>query len=177
MRIFLPVISILILFLASGCASMKPADFEKGTASGDPVQFFAGHTRSSGVVENRGGKPTVRITTETTGIWKDSVLVIEQDLYPEGSKKNHRSWKLRRVDEHHVEATANDIDGTAKGLLYGNTVSWAFRLKLQNRKFIRHARMSQMFYLQPGGQTMIIRSVIRKFSFIVAQITEEFQKY
>lgn len=177
MRISQLILPTLMLFLFSGCASMKPAEFEKGAVPGDPVQFFAGHTRSAGVVENRGGKPTARITTETMGIWKDSVLNIEQDLYPEGGKKNHRSWKLRRIDAHHVEATANDIDGTAHGLLYGNTVSWAFRLKLQNRKFIRHARMSQEFYLMPGGQTMIIRSVIRKFSFVVAQITEEFQKY
>ena len=171
------IIPTFFLFFLTGCASMKPAEFEKGATPGDPVLFFAGHTRSAGVIENSGGKPTARITTETMGIWKDSVLNIEQDLYPEGGKKNHRSWKLRRIDEHHVEAMANDIDGTAHGLLYGNVVSWTFRVKFSSRKIIRHARMSQQFYLMPGGQTMIIRSVIRKFSFTVAQITEEFQKY
>ena len=176
MRIPHPSAPILLLILLSGCAAMKPADFEKGAPKGDPVQFFAGHTRSAGVVENRCGKPTARITTETMGIWKDSVLSIEQYLYPEGGKKNHRSWKLSQVDEHHLQATANDIDGTAHGLLYGNVVSWTFRLKMQQRKIIRHVRMSQEFYLMPGGQTMIIRSVIRKFSFVVAQITEEFRK-
>ena len=83
---------------------------------------------------------------------------------------------MHPIDEHHVDATANDIDGTAHGLLYGNLFSWTFRLKLANRKFIKHARMSQTMYLMPDGQTMIIRSVIRKFSFVVAQITEQFKK-
>ena len=156
---------------------MKPAAFEKGNNSQDAIKFFIGKTSSDGVIENHGGKPTAHITTQTVGVLKDSIIRIEQDLYPEGGKKNHRSWQLHQIDEHHVDATANDIDGTAHGLLYGNIFSWTFRLKLANRKFIKHARMSQTMYLMPDGQTMIIRSVIRKFSIIVVQITEQFRKY
>lgn len=177
MRILQLIISASVLFSIAGCASMKPSAFEKGSPKLEPVKFFVGHTRSYGVVENPGGKPTARITTETEGMLKDGVLNIEQDLYPEGGKKNHRSWKLRQIDEHHVDATANDIVGTAHGLLYGNEFSWNFRLKLADRKLIKHVRMSQTMYLMPDGQTMIFRSIIRKFGFVVAQITEEFRKY
>ena len=169
-------ILISILLVTTGCAGVKPATILKSSESHDPVQFFVGHTRSSGVIENSGGKPMIRITTETNGIIKDGVLSIEQELYPEGGKKNHRSWKLRRIDEQHMEATANDIDGTARGLLSGNEFSWTFRLKLTERKFIRHVRMSQNMYVMPDGKTMIVRSVLRKFGFVVAQITEQFTR-
>ena len=172
---FIAFISALVLF--TSCASMKPVAFEKGEPKLEPVSFFGGHTRSSGVLESRGGKPTAKITTETKGNLKDGVLHIEQDLYPEGGKKNHRSWQLRRIDEHHVDATANDIDGTAHGLLYGNAFSWTFRLKVADRKFIRHVRMQQNMYLMPDGKTLLIRSVIRKFGIVVLQITEQFVKY
>ena len=155
---------------------MKLADFERGNYKSDPVKFFIGKTTSDGVIENHAGKPTARIKTETEGTLKDGIINIEQDLYPEGGKKNHRSWQLRQIDEHHVNATANDIDGTAYGLLYGNNFSWTFRLKLPQRKFIRHLRMSQNMYLMPDGNSMIIRSVLRKFGITVVQITEEFQK-
>jgi len=165
-----------MLFYISGCASMKPADFEKGYTNSDPVKFFIGKTHSDGVVENSEGKPTIRIKTETIGVLNNSLIKIQQDLFTDGGKKNHRSWQLRQVDEHHVDATANDIDGTAHGLLYGNNFSWTFRLKLPQRKFIKHLRMSQNMYLMPNGNTMIIRSVLRKFGFIVVQITETFQK-
>lgn len=172
---FVPVIYTCVIIF-SGCATMKPAIVEKGDTKIDPVKFFIGRTHSSGVIENPGGKPKIRITTETMGIIKDSIIYIEQDLYPEGEKKNHRTFKLRQTDEHHVEATADDIAGTAQGLLFGNEFSWTFRRKLEGRKIIRHVRMSQNFYLMPGGKTMIIRSVIRKFGFVVAQITEQFSK-
>ena len=156
---------------------MKPAAFEKSDIKLEPLNFFEGHTRSYGVIENPGGKPTARITTETVGIFKKGVLNIEQDLYPEGGKKNHRSWKLQQIDAHHFDATANDIVGTAHGLLYGNEFSWCFRLKFTDRKFIKHVRMSQTMYLMQDEQGMIFRSIIRKFGFVVAQITEEFRKY
>lgn len=177
MRNLLFILATGIALFITGCAAIRPAAFEKGETKLEPLKFFVGHTHSSGVLENRAGKPTARITTETEGILKDEVLSIEQDLYPEGGKKNHRSWKLRQIDEHHVDATANDIVGTAHGLLYGNEFSWSFRLKLTDRKLIKHIRMSQTMYLMPDGQTMIIRSIIRKFGFMVMQITEEFQKY
>ena len=156
---------------------MKPTAFENGEPKLDPVQFFGGRTRSTGVIENPGGTPTTRITTQTEGKIKDGILYIEQDLFTEGKKQTHRVFKLLQVDEHHVDATADDIVGTAHGLLYGNQFSWTFRRKMPGRKFIRHVRMSQNMYLMPGGETMIIRSVIRKFGFVLAQITEQFQKY
>ncbi len=177
MRIYQLIITTCLLFLLAGCASMKPAAFENGEPKLDPVKFFGGHTRSAGVIETPGGKPSRRITTETAGKLKDGVLSIEQNLYPEGGKKNHRVFILHQVDEHHVDATADDMVGTAHGLLYGNEFSWTFRHTLINRTFLRHVRMSQYMYLMPDGQTLIIRSIIRKFGFKLAQITEQFQKY
>ena len=156
---------------------MKPIAFENGEPKLDPVKFFGGKTRSTGVIESRGGKPATRITTETAGTLKNGLLYIEQDLYPEGKKKTHRVFILHQTDSHHVDATADDIAGTAHGLLYGNQFSWSFRHTLEGRKFIRHVRMSQTMLLMPDGRTMIIRSVIRKFGIVVAQITEQFQKY
>ena len=177
MSIFKIIIISGIFLCMLSCTSLKPAYFEKSELKLDPVGFFGGHTRSAGVIENRGGKPTVQITTKTTGTVKNGILYIEQDLFPEGGKKNHRSWQLKQIDEHHVDATANDIDGTAHGLLYGNEFSCQFRLKVTNRKIIRHVQMSQHMYLMPDGKTMIIRSVIRKFGITIMQITEQFEKY
>lgn len=165
-----------ILIYLSSCASMKPAAFADADKTLNPIDFFVGHTRSTGVIENKKGSPTTRIVTETNGIRKDSMISIEQDLFPEGGKKNHRSWKLKVIDEHHLDATSNDIFGIAHGLLYGNNFSWTYRLKLSQRKFIKHLRMSQNMYVMPNGKTMIIRSVLRKFGFVVVQITEQFVK-
>ncbi|MBA2250561.1 MAG: DUF3833 family protein [Chitinophagaceae bacterium] len=168
-------VAIMLLIFFSSCSTIKPIGFVNSEPKLDPVQFFGGKTHSSGVMESHGGKPVMPITTATTGIYKDGVLSIEQDLYPGKGKKNHRSWKLKQIDEHHVEATANDIAGTARGMLYGNYFTWTFTLKL-DKGLVRRVRMNQQLYLMPNGQTLIIRSIIRKFGIIVQQITEEFKK-
>ncbi len=159
----------------ASCSTLKPTAFTNSTVKTDPVKFFIGKTKSYGVTEARNGKPASQITTETEGIVKDGVVYIEQDLYPGNGKKNHRTWQLKQIDEHHLEATANDIEGTARGELNGNYFTWTFRLKV-NRGFIKHVRMSQHMYLMPDGETMIIRSVLRKFGIIVLEITEQFKK-
>ena len=159
----------------ASCSTLKPTAFNNSTVKADPVKFFVGKTKSYGVTEARNGKPASQITTETEGIVKDGVVYIEQDLYPGNGKKNHRTWQLKQIDEHHLEATANDIEGTARGELNGNYFTWTFRLKV-NRGLIKHVRMSQHMYLMPDGETMIIRSVLRKFGIIVLEITEQFKK-
>lgn len=164
------------LFLFASCASTKPASsFENGSPKLSAIDFFGDITNSTGVIENRAGKPTHRITTHTEGKIVDGELTLKQQLKTEGGKTNNRTWQLRQIDEHHINATSNDIAGTAKGTLYGNHFSWAFRLKT-GKKLVRHVRMSQNYYLMPGGDRLIIRSVIKKWGITILQITEEFVK-
>ena len=163
-------------FLITGCAATKPEAFKDGTPVLDPVAFFTGHVHSTGFFEHRGGMPARRITTETTGILKDSVLYVEQDLAPEGGRRWHRSWQLYKTDVHHINATANDMLGSAHGLAYGNVFRWSFRLALSPGNPLKNVRMTQAMYLQPDGRSLIIRSVIRKAGIVVAQVTEQFWK-
>lgn len=176
MRTLSLLISIISVFLLSGCSAMKTAQFADGRPMLQPEGFFLGKTQSTGVLENRGGRPTKRITTETVGTMANGVLNIEQDLKTENGRTTHRAWQIRTIDAHHVDATANDIAGTAHGTLYGNVFHWSFTLKLKPGNPLMNVRMSQTMYLQPDGKTLIIRSIIRKFGIIVAEITEQFVK-
>lgn len=177
MRVIILVFAtVLLLHIISGCGRTKPLAFDGGKPVLDPVAFFTGHVHSTGFFEGRGGMPAKRITTQTTGIIKNGVLEIEQDLATEGGKRQHRAWQLRSVDGHHVDATANDIVGTAHGLFYGNVFTWNFHLALSPGNALKNVRMSQAMYLQPDGRSLIIRSVIRKAGFVVGQVTEQFWK-
>ncbi len=170
------ILALLVLFVLASCSTLKPENFRSSEPILDPVNFFGGHTHSAGVMEARNGKPSERITTKTTGVYANGILSIEQDLYPEKKKQNHRSFKLKLIDEHHVESTGSDISGTARGELYGNYFTWSFRLKIADKGLVQHVNMTQYMFLMPDGKTLIIRSVIRKFGIIVKEITEQFHK-
>lgn len=165
-----------LALLCASCASMTPADFASGRPLLDPVSFFTGRTTSSGVLETRSGNPKERVTTQTSGQMIGGVLVLEQELQFGEDRRQHRSWRIRKIDAHHYEATANDIVGTAHGEAYGNVFHWSFTLALSPGNPLANVRMSQWMYLQPDGRTLLNHTTIRKFGLVVAQVTEQFRR-
>ncbi len=170
------IAAFLSLFVLASCASLKPESFSSSTPLLNPVTFFGGHTHSTGVIESRSGKPSERITTQTAGVFANGILHMEQDLHSENSQPTHRTFDLKIIDAHHVDATGSDVAGTAHGELYGNYFTWSFRLKIADKGLVQHVNMTQCMYLMPDGKTLIIRSIIRKFGIIVKEITEQFHK-
>ena len=154
---------------------MKVSQFEQGRPLLDPAQFFTGRATSSGVMETRGGAPMKQVFTQTNGRWEGDTLILEQDLQI-GGEAQHRSWRIRRLDAHHFEATANDMVGTARGEASGNVFHWEFTLALSPGNPLARVKMSQWMYLQPDGRTLLNHSTIRKFGLVVAQVTEQFQR-
>ena len=160
----------------TGCASLKPSDFATSAPIFDPVKFFTGHTKSSGVLENRAGAPTQRVTTATSGHVRAGTLHLEQDLTFSDGKKQHRTWEIRKVDTHSFVATANDVIGTIRGEAYGNAFHWQFPLALRPGNPLANVEMSQWMYLQPDGRTMINHTTIKKAGIVVGQVSEQFRR-
>lgn len=127
------------------------------------------------MIESRGGAPTKRVTTDTSGHWEANTLVLEQELTLGDGTKQHRSWRIRKLDAHRYEATASDMVGSAIGEAYGNFFYWSFTLALSPGNPFANVQMSQWMYLQPDGRTMINHTTIRKLGFVVAQVAEQFR--
>jgi hypothetical protein len=142
----------------------------------DPQKYFEGHTCSWGVLESRSGAPTQVLRTETWGHRRGAELRFEQDLSFASGKKQHRSWLLHRVDQHHYTATGTGIIGTAHGETVGNTFHLEFTLDALPGNPLGRVHMAQWLYLQRDGVTLINRGVISKVGVTLAEVTEQFRK-
>lgn len=172
---------LLAFFFVCGSAAGREAAVASPTVTEktplfDPLVFFTGHTRSWGVLENRSGDATSVVRTETWGRVMNGELRMEQDLFFDHKPRQHRSWRMRRVGPHEFVATANDLIGSARGKSRGNTFVWSFTLATKPGHPLYNVRMTQHMYLQPDGRTMINRDTVRKFGFLLAEVTEEFRK-
>ena len=166
-----------VLALAfSGCASRQAASFSEGRPVFHPGTYFNGRTHSWGIIESRGGEPDQVITTQTQGHWEGGTFHFEQDIFFEKKGRQHRSWRIRRVDAHHYTATGTGIVGEARGEAYGNVFHLQFTLDLAPGNPLMRVHMAQWMYLQPDGRTMINRDVLTKGGVVVAHITEQFTK-
>ena len=126
--------------------------------------------------ETRSGAPKEILHTSTTGKWDGQLLHFEQDLVFESGKKQHRSWLIRREDEHHCTATGTGIIGKAHGEYSGNVFHLEFTLDAVPGNPLGHVRMSQWMYLQEDGRTLVNRDTITKGGVILTEITELFHK-
>ena len=168
----------LVLALASaGCNSLTPSQFASSTPHFDPAEYFTGRTSSRGVFENRAGEPSRRFTTLCDGHREaDGALVLDQTFNYEDGSVQHRHWRIRRVDAHRYEATANDVAGLATGEAYGNAFHWEYTVALKPGNPLFNVRLRQWMYLQDGGQTMMNRASVNKLGIEVAQVSEFFRR-
>ena len=166
--------SLLIGLLAAGCHGLRPESFAGAGPRFDPDRFFEGPTRSWGIIESRSGKPKSRFRTEMLGRREGRELVITQDFTFEDGHRQQRVWRVRRIDDHHYDATANDVVGVSHGLAYGNTFNWEYTVA--GRTPLTNLRFKLWMYLQADGETMINRVTITKLGVILAETTEHFHR-
>ena len=140
------------------------------------MAYFAGKTHSWGVFETRSGDPSKSFTTDCTGRREGDTLVLDQTFTYEDGRTQQRHWRIRRVDAHRYEATANDVVGTGTGEAYGDAFHWEYTVALSPGNPLENVRLKQWMYLQPDGRTVLNRGSVNAFGIEVAQIAESFQR-
>ncbi|MBV9734520.1 MAG: DUF3833 family protein [Acidisphaera sp.] len=141
----------------------------------DPIRFFTGHTRSWGVMEDRGGAPVGRVMTDCLGETDaDGTLRMVQRLTLEDGTVQTRVWRMRRVAPHRFEATANDMLGTAQGEASGRAFHWRWVLATDPGHPLKDVTMRQWMYLMDDG-AMVNRTTISKLGVILEEVTEQFE--
>lgn len=167
---------VIVASIVTACASLHPQQFDGATPQFDPMQYLEGPTRSWGVFENRRGEPTRRFRTAMMGVRDGDALVVTQDFTFDDGKTQRRVWRLKRIDAHRYDATADDVIGVATGYAYGNTFRWEYTLQVIPGNPLTRVRMKHWMYLADGGDTLLNRVVISKFGMIVRETTEYFRR-
>ena len=150
--------------------------FSGSSPTFDPILFFTGKTHSWGIFENRAGQPSRRFQTACVGHLEGAVLVLDQDFTYEDGHHQQRHWRIRRVDSHRYEATANDVVDTGTGEAYGDAFHWNYTVALKPGNPLFNVHLEQWMYLQEGGRTMLNRGTVRTLGVEVAQLTEQFRR-
>ncbi len=137
-------------------------------------RFFEGHLESWGVFETRAGAPTGVVTTRIDGRRDGDRVAMDQSLvFPDGRRQD-RAFVIRRLDDHHYQATSAEIVGIATAEGYGNACRWAYELRLEPGARFRTVWLEQWMYLLPD-QTLLNRTRISKFGVTLASVTESFR--
>lgn len=161
----------------AGCGSLKPTDFNGSATSFQPDVFFTGHVQSWGVIENRGGHPKQRFTTDCVGRrGPDGDLELAQTLHFDNGKTESRAFHIRRLDDHHFAATGTDVVGTAYGEFFGNAFHWKYLVRARPGNPFARVAFDQWMYMPEGTDTMFTHVMVTKLGLRLAEVTESFHR-
>jgi len=133
-----------------------------------PDVFFAGTTRSTGVLESRSGRPTHRLRVEGHGATQpDGTFRLDQAVTLDQDPPESRAWVLRQVDDHRYVATLTDASGPVECEAFGDL----FHVRYPMRSPLG-GTMEQWLYLQPDGRTVVDEATVRVLGIVVAHLSE-----
>jgi hypothetical protein len=159
--------------LTSGCASNRPQDFAGSKTRFELIRFFTGHSRSWGVFENSSGQPQRYFTCSSYG-QRDTAgdLTLTQHFLFGDGKAQLRVWHIHQVNSTHLEATANDIIGVARGVEFGNAVALEYTITLDRHNPMATIHIRQWIYQLEGMDSVMTRLVITKLGLTVVEVSE-----
>jgi hypothetical protein len=159
--------------LLAGCApTLAPADFAERRPELRPERFFAGETRSQGVLEAASGAPSQRFTVAGHGeALPDGGFRLDQRVAFEGRPPRMRSWRLRATGPHQYEGVLTDAAGPVRAEAYGDLFHLRYRLK-----GVPFGAMEQWLYLQADGATVVNEAVVRIAGVPVRRLSERISR-
>ncbi len=138
-------------------------------------EFFAGRTRAHGLVEDRFGRVRRTFVVEIEGREDGDVFVLEESFRFDDGEVSSRTWRVRRTGPHAYEGTAADVVGVARGDASGNTLRWAYRLRLPigGREVV--VGFDDRMYLGADG-TMLNIARMHKWGVTLGRVTIAFSR-
>ena len=110
--------------VVAACSSPKPEQYAKELPRLDVESYFNGTLDAHGMFQDRSGDVIKRFVVVMRCTWNGDTGVLDEDFtYSDGTKQK-RVWTLKKTGPDRFTATADDVVGTAEGIVSGNSLRW-----------------------------------------------------
>ncbi len=137
--------------------------------------YFSGRTQAWGIFQDRFGKPRRQFQVDIEGIpYDDRFELIEDFLYDDGQTER-RVWTITKKGENGYEGCADDVLGTACGIVNGNTLNWRYKfmLSISGRKW--KVEFDDWFF-QLSDDILLNRARVNKLGIRLGEATIVFSR-
>lgn len=163
------------LLLVSGCTTMQAIDFRDNEPRLVLEEYFSGSTTAWGLFEDRFGTVRRQFVVDITGTWDGETIVLDERFTYSDGELDRRVWRIRKIDEHRYEGTADDVVGVAHGEAYGNALNFRYDVDLKIGGRTVRVHFDDWMFLQPSD-VLINRARVSKFGIEIGEVTLVFMK-
>jgi len=149
--------------------AQNPRDYADSGPLFSLKEHLSGEILSEGLIYGPTGKMTNSFVATMLGEWDgDSGTLSENFTYSNGAQQT-RKWYLKLGPNNTFTATADDIVGTAQGVISGSTVKMTYKIVLPEDSGGHTLTATDWLYRTENGVIMN-RSELRKFGIKVAEL-------
>jgi hypothetical protein len=149
--------------------AQTPADYADKGPNFVLKKQLSGRILSEGLIYGPNGKMTNSFVAEMNGEWDGDTGTLSESFTYANGRKQERKWFLTITSENTFSATADDIVGTAKGVVSGSTVKLTYDIILPKEAGGYVLSATDWMYLTGSGVIMN-KSEMRKFGVKVAEL-------
>lgn len=160
----------LAIFIFTGCSKMQIEDFTDKSPEFIPQEYFNGKLRAYGLVKDRSGNIIRTFKGDLFGSWdKNGIGTLDEKFVYNDGEHLKRVWTLKPTSKKTFDATANDIIGTAKMIVNGNTLMIDYVMEVPYKNSTINISVRDWLHLQEDG-VIINHSKMKKFGFTVGEL-------
>lgn len=115
-----------VLMAAAACSPRQAEDYVGTQPALVPEVFFQGQVTGEGAFEGSLGIGRRAFKVALEGRWDGRELLLSQDFAFEDGGTDRIVWRVRKVDDHLYEGTADSVVGVATAKVYGRVMNWRY---------------------------------------------------
>ncbi len=161
--------------LLSACAAPGVEHYQQEQPRLDVRAYLNGPLQAYGMFQDRSGAIVKRFRVDMVGQWQGNQGTLDERFsYSDGSSER-RIWRLQLDAQGRITGQADDVVGTAKGRIAGNTMQWAYTLKLPVDGQVWEVDMDDWLVLI-DEKIMLNRATMSKWGIRLGEVTLTFVK-
>ena len=138
-------------------------------------QYFLGRTFASGIFEDRFGNVRRQFTVDLDGTWDGKTLILTEDFIFGDGETETRVWSIEKIAPASYIGSADDVIGSAKGIVAGNTLNWKYDMRLKVGGSRVKVHFDDWMFLQSNG-VLINKATVSKLGVDIGRVTIAFTK-
>ena len=166
---------VVFLTLLGACQTMKIEDFRGTTPQLVLEEYFAGQTKAWGIFEDRFGNLRREFKVNIAGTWDGRTLTMVEDFVYADGETDQRVWRIEKLGDNRYRGRADDVLGTAEGVVEGKALTWTYDIVLTIGGSDLKVRFTDWLFLQ-DDEVMINRASVTKFGIEIGTVTLFFRK-
>ncbi|MDB2391206.1 DUF3833 domain-containing protein [Alphaproteobacteria bacterium] len=159
----------------SSCAQKDVTEFANRQPTLMLERFFGGQTVAYGIFEDRFGNVRRQFRVNLNGQLEGDVLILDEEFLYDDGERAKRVWTIANsgmnaAGHYQYQGTADDIIGTASGIVAGNTMNWSYDVVLNMSGQDVEVHFDDWIYKQ-DEDVAINRAYISKYGIEIGSVT------